>query len=455
MASLSPKHKRLSPEAEKAFMEFCGIRTFLQRVLDNETQPDDDVDAFFARLHDEIPFYIAYRFFPELRNADATVDELLSEDRVPNAIFYDLRDIMQELMDEGLPTNPFPVDVWAELEDARQAQGRPAIYDTASEEGDMEATGPLGLVPPTGKWSNDDPTVTDEAVEDADVDDAELTKEISERLARSLLPAPEPQQTLDNDEQNEPAEPSKTRGTGTGLYDTDDEDALDSPNGQPPKMEIIGSGAAAVALTAVESPHEEPSEPHIPRSPSPLNTILLNSPPPSPHPSPAPPQSTLDPTVPAFFPPDPTRQPLEDEIQLLKGWSAPTHPPLPCKTTNPPLPPPEHLSALALQLAHVQHERSADHARVLALERHIQILHLERACVQLFATDTSQDVRRTAQGRAGAWARGSGIRDRFLAGLGRGVRVRGFSEVRGPERRAVVVDLTGEGEEAGRGGGGW
>ena len=63
-------------------MEFCGIRTFLKRILDNETQPDDDFNAFFARLHKEIPFYIAYRFFPELRNADCTVDELLSEDRV-------------------------------------------------------------------------------------------------------------------------------------------------------------------------------------------------------------------------------------------------------------------------------------------------------------------------------------------------------------------------------------
>ena len=82
MPSLSPKHKPLSREAEIAFMEFCGIRTFLRRVRDNATQTDDDVNAFFARLHEEIPFYVAYRFFPELRNPDVTVDELLSEDRV-------------------------------------------------------------------------------------------------------------------------------------------------------------------------------------------------------------------------------------------------------------------------------------------------------------------------------------------------------------------------------------
>ena len=51
-------------------MEFLGIRTFVTRVLESETQPGDDVDAFLARLHEEIPFYIAYRFFPELRSTD-------------------------------------------------------------------------------------------------------------------------------------------------------------------------------------------------------------------------------------------------------------------------------------------------------------------------------------------------------------------------------------------------
>ncbi|MCJ1378622.1 hypothetical protein MMC17_001721 [Xylographa soralifera] len=329
MASPGQKHKQLSPEAEIAFMEFCGIRTFLRRVLDNDTQPDDDVNAFFARLHEELPFYIA-----------------------PNPIFYDLLDIMQELMDEGLPKNPLSVEAWAELKDALEAQDRPVIPDTMSETGDPEVDIPLGLVPLAGKWSSteqvDLDAAADDAAEDADLDAVKLM-EITDRLARGFLSLPDPQkpEVSDNLERNKQEESSKTRGTGTGLYDSSEEDAVDSPKVQLPKLEMIESGTTAIALTSVEAQSKEPLkqttfvlDPALPASSS-------HEPQQNDHTEPSPPKSLLDPAVPAFVPSNPPQNSPQSEIELLK----------------------EHISSLSVQLTHLQIDRTTDTARMQSLER--------------------------------------------------------------------------------------
>ncbi|MCJ1431665.1 hypothetical protein MMC27_001020 [Xylographa pallens] len=368
MVPLSQKHKQLSPEAEIAFMEFCGIRIFLKRTLANETQPDDDVDGFFARLHEEIPFYIAYRFFPELRNADVTVDELLTEDRVPNAIFYDLQDIMQELMAEGVPTNPFPLGVWRELKDALEAQERPVIPDTMSDTGGPETTGSLGLVPPTGKWSKTKLANTDNAPDGTD---------------------------LDNPEQKEQEESLKSKATGTGLYDTDEEEAVDRPKAQLPKLEVIERGATAIALASIEAQSRDTPEQHVSSSLlDATNTVPPpNKPPPGHQTEPAPRKSLLDPTAPAFIPSNPPQNSPQSEIELLQG-SYPSFPTKNAKhrstsTDNPP--PPEHIGALDFQLAHVQIERTADNARVQHLEQQIHDLYLERERgLQSFAEPSPQ-----------------------------------------------------------------
>ncbi|MCJ1389651.1 hypothetical protein MMC18_002508 [Xylographa bjoerkii] len=357
MAPHSPKHKQLSPEAESAFMEFCGIRTFLRRVLNNETDPDDDVDAFFARLHEEIPFYIAYRFFPELRTADVTVDELPSEDRVLNPIFYDLLDIMQELMAEGLPRNPFTASVWAELKDALEVQETPVISDAMSEAGDPKVTNPLKLVPPTGKWSNKKQLDTDNAADHADFDVVKLM-ETRDRGVEGLAILPDQRQVTDNVEKNEQEESSKIQSVGTGINGTSDGEAANSSKVQLPKLEVTESGATAIALVSVEDQSGETPTQHACRS------LLDNAAPVLPSKEPqskdqseqSTPKSLLDAAFPDSVPPNPPQTEPQSEIELLR----------------------EHVLVLDLQLAHVQIERTSDNERMQALERQICDLHLAR-----------------------------------------------------------------------------
>ncbi|MCJ1400371.1 hypothetical protein MMC11_003576 [Xylographa trunciseda] len=370
MASPSPKHQHICPEAERAFMEFCGIRTFLSRVLDNETQPDDDVHAFFARLHEEIPFYIAYRFFPELRATDATVDELLADDRVPNPIYYDFLDIMQELMAEGLPTNPFSAETWAELKDALEGQERPVVPDAMSESGDPEPEpappGPLGLVPPTGKWSTADQadfevaklSDVDDSADEADLDVVKLI-ELGDRAVGEVSSSPDERHVPDNDEQNELEEPSNTENPSAGLYDSSDEDTIDPSQAPLPKLEITNSGATAIALSPTDA-HSSDS-PHPYTFQSLRNAAIPSSPSHAPRPE--------DPSEPSA--PDSALAP-RNSIELLN----------------------QQVSALDLQLAHMQIQCTADLERMQRLERQMRDLIFEHQRSQRMSTRSVFDAGR-------------------------------------------------------------
>ena len=280
---------------------------------------------------------------------------------------------MQELIAEGLPTNPFSPSIWPELKDALESQERPVIPDAMSEDGDLVVTSSLAVVPSTGKWNMVQQADTGNAAEEVYVDVAKLM-ESAEREAEVPFPSAESQEALDNHRQAEQEEPSKPKGTGTGLYDTDDEDPVDTPEIQAPKQEVTQSGAIAIALTTPEAPHEETPLPHSPThlvDTIPLAQLSLDShaedpTEPSPSNPSAPITSTLFPSI---------RHP--NETARLNGQHAPFPFPLRTHLLNPLSPTPDALSAITTYLADALTAHRADIARIKALQRHIRSLRLE------------------------------------------------------------------------------
>ena len=164
-----------------------------------------------------------------------------------------------ERMAEGLPINPFSVRAWAEIQDVIEAHGRPVIPDAMSDIEEPEVTRSVSLAyRPVQCPTND-------GAGPSDLDIAKL-RDMRGRDIGGLPSYLSQPQRPDHSEQTVAEGPCNTKGTGTGLYDTDEEDSISSSKARPLRLEERKSGSSAIDLSSAKAVSGEHLERHAPSS---------------------------------------------------------------------------------------------------------------------------------------------------------------------------------------------